>query len=71
MVREGALWLRIGSRRWERLEATVRDEFIPHSREPADMRVMNFLRDERGKINGLAAHYYRVKDVQFVKRGTN
>jgi hypothetical protein len=68
MVRDGALWLRIGSRRWEQLDATVRDEFIPHIREPADQRVMNFLRDERGAINGLAAHYYRVKDVRFAKR---
>jgi hypothetical protein len=29
-VKEGQLWLRVGSRRWERLDPTVRDEFTPH-----------------------------------------
>jgi hypothetical protein len=68
MVKDGALWLRIGSRRWEQLDAIVRDEFIPHIREPADIRVMTFLRDDQGKVTGMAAHYYRVKDIRFVKR---
>ena len=34
-VRDGRLWLRVNSRRWEALEATVRDEFV-HVQEPAD-----------------------------------
>lgn len=67
-VRENQLWLRINSRRWEQLDATVHDEFIPHSREPVDGRIMRFLRDADGKVTGLAADYYRVTGVQFAKR---
>jgi hypothetical protein len=68
MARDGALWLRIGSRRWEQLDATVRDEFIPHLREPADSRIITFRRDENGKVDLLSMDYYRVKGVQFQKR---
>jgi CubicO group peptidase (beta-lactamase class C family) len=69
LVRDGSLWLRIGSRRWEQLDATLRDEFIPHIREPADMRVITFQRGGDGTVNGLAVDYYRVKAVRFAKRG--
>jgi hypothetical protein len=67
-VRDKALWLRINSRRWEQLDATVRDEFIPHLREPWDGRQITFLRDENGEVRGLSAAYYRVKGVRFEKR---
>jgi hypothetical protein len=67
-VREGAMWLRIGSRRWEQLDATVLDEFIPHVREPADMRVFIFVRGPGSKVTGLEVDYYRVKGVKFEKR---
>jgi CubicO group peptidase (beta-lactamase class C family) len=67
-VRDKALWLRINSRRWEQLDATVRDEFIPHLREPWDGRQITFLRHENGEVRGLSAAYYRVKGVRFEKR---
>jgi hypothetical protein len=67
-VRDQALWLRINSRRWEQLDATVRDEFIPHIREPFDGRQITFLRNKDGEVNGLSAAYYRVKGVRFMKR---
>jgi hypothetical protein len=67
-VREDRLWLRVNSRRWEQLDATVRDEFIPHAREPADGRLFRFLRDGNGNVTGLTADYFRVDGVRFVKR---
>lgn len=67
-VRDKALWLRINSRRWEQLDATVRDEFIPHIREPSDGRRITFLRDENGEANGLSVEHYRVKGVRFFRR---
>ena len=67
MVRDGRLWLRVNSRRWEPLDATVRDEFV-HVEEPADGRIITFLRDEGGQVSGLSVAYYRVKGVRFVKR---
>jgi CubicO group peptidase (beta-lactamase class C family) len=67
-IRENQLWLRINSRRWEQLDATVRDEFIPHLREPSDARIISFLRSENGAVDGLSVEYYRVKDVRFQKR---
>jgi hypothetical protein len=45
----------------------VRDEFV-HVEEPADGRIITFLRDERGRVSGLSVAYYRVKGVRFVKR---
>ncbi len=67
-VREQRLWLRVNSRRWEQLDATVRDEFIPHIREPGDGRILRFLRNDRGEVTALAADYYRVNGVRFAKR---
>jgi CubicO group peptidase (beta-lactamase class C family) len=66
-VRDGRLWLRVNSRRWEPLDATVRDEFV-HVQEPADARTMTFLRGEKGEVTGLSIDYYRVKGVRFAKR---
>ena len=66
-VRDGRLWLRVNSRRWEALEATVRNEFV-HVQEPADARIITFLRNEKGGVTGLSIDYYRVTGVRFVKR---
>ena len=57
----------MNSRRWEQLDATVRDEFV-HVQEPADGRIMRFLRDETGEVNGLSIDYYRVNGIRFAKR---
>jgi hypothetical protein len=67
-VRDKQLWLRVNSRRWEQLDATVQDEFIPHIREPWDGRQLTFLRNNDGEVNGLSVAYYRVKGVRFTKR---
>ncbi len=66
-VRDGRLWLRVNSRRWEPLDATVRDEFV-HMEEPADVRIITFLRNEKGVVTGLSIDYYRVRGVRFTKR---
>ena len=68
IVRDGQLWLRVNSRRWEQLDATVRDEFIPHIREPTDGRIIRFLRNENDEVTGLSIDYYRVTAVRFEKR---
>lgn len=67
-LRDGQLWLRVNSRRWEQLDATVRDEFVPHRREPSDGRILTFVRNDRGEVTGLSMEYYRVKGVQFAKQ---
>ena len=66
-VRDKALWLRVNSRRWEQLDATVHDEFIPYIREPRDGRRITFLRGESGEVNSLSVEYYRVKGVRFTR----
>ncbi len=67
-VRDGRLWLRVNSRRWEALEATVRDEFV-HMQEPSDLRIISFLRNEKGEVTGLSiAIGGRLRGVRFTKR---
>ena len=68
IVRDGRLWLRVNSRRWEPLDATVRDEFV-HVQEPADGRIITFLRNEKGDVSGLSIDISgRLKGVRFAKR---
>jgi Domain of unknown function (DUF3471) len=67
-VRDGRLWLRVNSRRWEALDATVRDEFV-HIQEPADFRTITFLRNEKGEVTGLSIDIGgRLRGVRFTKR---
>jgi CubicO group peptidase (beta-lactamase class C family) len=66
-VRDGRLWLRVNSRRSESLDATVRDGFV-HIEEPADARIMTFLRNENGEVTGLSIDYHRVRGIRFTKR---
>ncbi len=67
-VRDGRLWLRVNSRRWEALDATVRDEFV-HMQEPADIRIITFLRNEKGEVTGLSIDIGgRLRGVRFSKR---
>jgi CubicO group peptidase (beta-lactamase class C family) len=66
-LRDKALWLRVNSRRWEQLDATVHDEFIPYIREPRDGRRITFLRGKSGEVNSLSVEYYRVKGVRFTR----
>ena len=67
-LRETHLWLRVNSRRWEQLDATVRDEFVPHLRDSGDGRLFRFLRNDKGNITAIAAEFFRVTGVRFVKR---
>ena len=67
-VKDGALWLRVGSRRWERLDPTVSDEFIPHIRTPHDNRIITFRRDSDHRVVGFSIAFWRVKSVDFKKR---
>jgi CubicO group peptidase (beta-lactamase class C family) len=63
-VRDGRLWLRVNSRRWEALDATVRDEFVP-----ADIRTITFLRNGKAEVTGLSIDVgSRLTGVQFTKR---
>ncbi len=57
----------MNSQRWEALHATVRGEFA-HVRQPADRRIITFLRNENGEAIGLSIDYYRVRGVRFTKR---
>jgi CubicO group peptidase (beta-lactamase class C family) len=66
-VKDGGLWLRVGSRRWERLAPTVRDEFIPHERTLHDNRILTFRRDDAGAVVGFSIAFWRVKGVSFTK----
>jgi CubicO group peptidase (beta-lactamase class C family) len=67
-VRDGRLWLRVNSRRWEALDATIRDEFT-HMQEPADLRIIAFLRNEKGEVTALSIDIGgRLRGVRFTKR---
>lgn len=64
-VEDDALWLRVNSRRWERLRPLVRDEFTPDRRDPHDQRFFRFSRNSAGAIDGLSAGFWRVRGVLF------
>jgi CubicO group peptidase (beta-lactamase class C family) len=66
-VDQEALWLRVNSRRWERLRPLERDEFTPHARDPHDQRFLRFSRAADGMIDGLSAGLWRVRGVRFEK----
>jgi hypothetical protein len=67
-VRDAGLWLRVNSRRWETLDATVQDEFV-HMQEPSDIRIITFLRNEKREVTGLSIDIGgRLRGVEFTKR---
>jgi hypothetical protein len=67
-VRDGRLWLRVNSRRWEALDATVHDEFV-HMEEPSDVRIITLLRNQKGEVTGLSIDIGgRLRGVRFTKR---
>ena len=67
-IRDAGLWLRVGNRRWERLDPMLRDEFTPHVARPFDLRIFTFLRDETNKVGGVNVALARVKGVRFERR---
>lgn len=66
-VDDGSLWLRVNSRRWERLRPLVRDEFTLHERDPHEQRFYRFTRDEEGVVDGLSVGFWRVRGIRFEK----
>jgi hypothetical protein len=67
-VKDAALWLRVGGRRWERLDPTVRDEFVSHRRHWHENRIIRFRRGETGEVIGLTISFWRVKGVDFERK---
>jgi hypothetical protein len=67
-VRGDALWLRVNNRRWEQLDATVRDEFVLHARHPHDIRIYSFERDADGQLIRLRVDFWRIKGLAFERR---
>lgn len=67
-VRNGGLRLRVGARRWEELEPTVADEFIPRRRTGHDQRFLRFARDADGNVSHLLVSFWRVRDLRLDKR---
>lgn len=66
-VKDGQLWLRVGSRRWERLDPTVRDEFTPRVRTLDDNRIIAFRRSKDNRVDGFSITLGRV-NVDFKKK---
>jgi len=66
-VEDDALWLRVNSRRWERLRPLERDEFTPDRRDPHDQRFFRFTRTAEGTVTGLSARFWRIRGVSFSK----
>jgi CubicO group peptidase (beta-lactamase class C family) len=67
-VADDALWLRVGSRRWEQLDPTVLDEFVPHIRTAHDQRFFRFERDDDDRLTGMSVAFWRIRGVRFEKR---
>lgn len=59
------LWLRVNSRRWERLRRLVGDEFTNVSQSPHDQRYFRFTRDESDRVDGLSVGFWRIRDLRF------
>ncbi len=66
-MEEEALWLRVGSRRWERLRPLEKDEFTPDARDAHDQRFIRFTRNTEGKVTGFSIGLWRVRGVAFSK----
>lgn len=66
-VDDGALWLRVGSRRWERLKPLNRDQFGMAALDGHDQRFFRFQRNEERRVNGLSVGFWRIRDLRFVK----
>lgn len=67
-VEDDSLWLRVHSRRWERLRPVERDEFTLERRDSHDQRFFRFNRGADGAVHGLSAGMWSVRGVGFTKR---
>ncbi len=66
-VDDGSLWLRVNSRRWERLSPVVRDQFAPSIRQTFDNRLLTFRRNRVGDVVGFDASLFRIGGVPFAR----
>ncbi len=67
-AREGGLEVRLHGRRWERLEPTIRDEFIAAEKHPHDNRIFKFMRDDAGKVWAVGIDFWRIHGLRFDKQ---
>ena len=65
---DARLLLRVNNFRWEPLDPTVQDEFIPGVRRLYDNRIFRFVRNDAGKVIGLSASLWRIRGVHFTRR---
>ncbi len=66
-VDDGSLWLRVNSRRWERLSPVIRDQFVPGIRQTFDNRLLTFRRNRAGDVVGFDASLFRIGGVPFAR----
>ncbi|MCA9173401.1 MAG: beta-lactamase family protein [Planctomycetales bacterium] len=68
-VRDGRLHLRVNGRRWEPLDPTAADLFVPSQRTPHDQRFFQFVRDSgdpsAGSASKVKVSFWRVRDLEF------
>lgn len=68
-VRDGYLHLQVNNRGWERLDPTTIDRFVPHARSSDDNRIIQFCRNDSGRVNSATVDLWRVRGVLLRKRG--
>ncbi|HEY4308447.1 MAG TPA: serine hydrolase [Pirellulales bacterium] len=68
VVREESLHLQVNNRRWERLDPTTTDRFVPHERSNDDNRIIQFLRDDNGRVHAATVDLWRVRGIRLEKR---
>ena len=66
-IHKEGLWLRVNGHRWEQLEPTVADEFVPYRKSGHENRVLRFLRNDAGEVEGLSISFWRVRGVKFAR----
>lgn len=69
-VDQDALWLRVNSRRWEKLRPLTREEFTPLTVDPHDQRFLKFTRNSDGELTGFTIAFWRIRGIQFSKQKT-
>lgn len=67
-VRGGKLHLQVNNRGWEPLDSTTRDRFVPHVRSNDDNRIIQFLRNDQGRVNVATVDLWRVRGVRLLKQ---
>ena len=66
-VAEDALELRVGGRRWERMQPLESDEFSPIVENPHNTRFLRFTRDAAGHVDGFSIGFWRIRGLKFDK----